>query len=283
MAKLTPIEMQKFETLLDMSGGYVLNFTNQDFARFINRIVKIDIESGKYDFYGTSKAKRLKRLWEIEGDITVGKLLENLVDYYQAQIDLEKPNIKKVSDKIITDCKNTALILQGKESKQNSVLSEKGFLSKDIDETAIETLSLPQTVVFILEQRISELKKCLKVGAPLSVIFLSGSILEGILLNVATKYPAQFNKAVSAPKDKLGKVKQLQDWSLNSLIDVANEIEFIGLDVKKHSHSLREFRNFIHPFEQMSSGFNPDNHTAEIAWKVLKAAMYDLQKSINNK
>ena len=72
------------------------------------------------------------------------------------------------------------------------------------------------------------------------------------------------------------KVKQLPDWSLSSLIDVAHEKGFIGLHVKKYSHSLRGFRNFIHPFEQHSNNFIPGKHTAKISWQVLQAVIDDL-------
>jgi hypothetical protein len=50
----------------------------------------------------------------------------------------------------------------------------------------------------------------------------------------------------------------------------------LTLDVKKFSHGLRDFRNFIHPHEQMASGFTPDQHTAEICFQVLKAALATL-------
>ena len=104
--------------------------------------------------------------------------------------------------------------------------------------------------------------------------------MEGILLNVATQFPNDFNQSNCCPKDKTGKVKSFPDWSLNNLIDVSYELGYIKLDVKKHSHSLRDFRNYIHPFAQMSSGFMPDLHTAEINWKVLKAAMFQIQQKL---
>jgi hypothetical protein len=44
-------------------------------------------------------------------------------------------------------------------------------------------------------------------------------------------------------------------------------------DVKKFSHGLRDFRNYIHPYEQMQSGFAPDEHTAKLCFQVLKAAL----------
>lgn len=108
------------------------------------------------------------------------------------------------------------------------------------------------------------------------MIFLCGSSLEGLLLDAATKQPQQFNTAKSAPKDKDEKVRPLHDWSLESLINVAHEVGLISLDVKKFGHSLKDFRNYIHPRQQAAQGFKPDEHTAKISWQVLQAAIADL-------
>ena len=108
------------------------------------------------------------------------------------------------------------------------------------------------------------------------MIFLSGSILEGILLAVASKNPKAFNQEKSSPKDENGKVRSFPDWSLAQLINTANDAGFLKLDVKKFSHELRDFRNYIHPHQQSMSGFNPTKHTAEICLQVLKAAIADL-------
>lgn len=276
---LSQIEMQKFETLFAMGGGHVLNFSVQNFGRFVSSVVQLDIFSSKYEVYGSSKAKRLRAFWEVESDTVVGKLLEELISYYHTQLDLGIQDVKKVNDKIVADCLTIAFRLQGK--KQTVESKGEDFLIKEIDETPIGLLKLPPSVASIIEQRMEEIKKCLKANAPLSVLFLSGSVLEGVLLNIATQNPSSFNQTKAAPKDKLGKVKPFPEWSLNALIEVSHELEFLGLDVKKHSHSLRDFRNFIHPFEQMSTGFTPDSHTAEIAWKVLKAALHDISSKIN--
>ena len=93
---------------------------------------------------------------------------------------------------------------------------------------------------------------------------------------MASANPQQFNQASNCPRDKLGAVKKFHEWTLAQFIDVAWELEYIGLDVKKFSHALRDFRNYIHPYAQMSSGFSPDNHTAEICLQVLKAAIVSL-------
>jgi len=106
----------------------------------------------------------------------------------------------------------------------------------------------------VLQYRIKEIEKCFSSNSPLAVILLAGSTLEGIFLGLAIKYPRQFNTAKSSPKDSNGKVRQFHEWNLSGFIDVATDIGLIQHDTQKFSHSLRDFRNYIHPFEQMSSG-----------------------------
>jgi len=63
---------------------------------------------------------------------------------------------------------------------------------------------------------------------------------------------------------------------IKHLINVSYEIKIIKLDIKKFSHTLKDFRNYIHPRQQASQNFNPDKHTAEISWKVLQATIANL-------
>ncbi len=156
------------------------------------------------------------------------------------------------------------------------VVKEDVFLRKEFDEISFDKLELDGFVTEVLKSRFEEIKKCLTANAPLSVLFLSGSSLEGILLGIAINHPKVFNQSKAAPKDSEGKVKPFQDWTLSNYIDVAYELGLLMEDVKKFSHSLRDFRNYIHPHAQVSSGFSPDKHTAAICWQVLKAAMYQL-------
>ena len=82
--------------------------------------------------------------------------------------------------------------------------------------------------------------------------------------------------AKNSPKDKNGKVLQFHKWTLSNLIDVAKEKEFLKKDVRKFSHSLRDFRNYIHPYQQANEQFNPDEHTAKLCWQVLKVAIFQI-------
>ena len=163
--------------------------------------------------------------------------------------------------------------IQGKES-------ENEFLSREFNDVNVTHLGLEGAVADVLQHRIKEIERCFSGEAPLAVILLAGSTLEGIFLGLATNHPRQFNSTKSSPKDSDGKVKQFHDWSLSGFIDVARELGLIQHDTQKFSHSLRDFRNYIHPFEQMSSGFKPREHTAKICLQVLKAAIYEISENI---
>jgi len=157
---------------------------------------------------------------------------------------------------------------------------EDSFLKHEFNNLDLNSIGLEHVVTEVLQYRIDEMEKCFSSDAPLSVIFLAGSTLEGILLGLAKSFPKQFNMSPSSPK-KEGKVKPFHEWTLSNLIDVAKDIGLIQQDVKKFSHSLRDFRNYIHPFEQLSSGFNPSMHTAKISLQVLKTAIYQIIENIS--
>lgn len=159
--------------------------------------------------------------------------------------------------------------------------SEDEFLKREFANVSVEKIGLEGVVSDILEQRIREIERCFPASAYLSVILLAGSTLEGLLLGLAVKHPKQFNTSKSAPKDSSGKVKSFHGWSLSAFIDVARDLGLIKYDTHKFSHSLRDFRNYIHPFEQMSSGFSPREHTAKICLQVLKAAIHEISENVS--
>lgn len=256
-----------FEKLFDR-GGYVLDFTDRTYAEFF-REHGVDIDAKKYQFNGPSKMKRLRAFWEVEPDSMVAKVLKAMLAYAEA------------IDKVDVADRNKALAviqrLDGKPVDAETPFSTPAdFLTQIFADLKLAKLNIDGALQVVIEQRIDEIHKSLKAGASLSVIFLCGSTLEGLLLDAATKQPQKFNSAASAPKDKENKVRALHDWTLESLINVAHEIGLISLDVKKYGHTLKDFRNFIHPRQQAAQGFKPDEHTAKISWQVLQAAIADL-------
>ncbi len=81
MSDLTFVERRKFEQLLGMGSGYVLDFSNRTFAEFVLESTGRDIFDSRYDYASGSKANRLRAFWQKEGNATVGKLLGDLLDY----------------------------------------------------------------------------------------------------------------------------------------------------------------------------------------------------------
>lgn len=168
-----------------------------------------------------------------------------------------------------------------KKKEQKTSVNVTDFLKEEFADISIEQLHIDSFLFPFLEARINEIKLCLSAKASLSVIFLAGSTLEGVLLGLASNNPSKYNQAKSAPKyNNSDKVKIFNEWTLSNLIDVSCELGFLREDVKKFSHSLRDFRNYIHPYQQMSENFFPDENTAKICFQVLKAALFQInQKS----
>jgi hypothetical protein len=81
MSNLTFLEKRKFEQLLGMGTGYVLDFTNRSFADFVLDSTGRDIYDSRYDYGSGSKANRLRAFWQKEENDVVGKLMGDMLDY----------------------------------------------------------------------------------------------------------------------------------------------------------------------------------------------------------
>jgi hypothetical protein len=126
MSSLSPSEQRDFERLLEMGGGYVLNFTDRSFAEFVVDTVGVDIGLPKYSVFGGSKAKRLRTFWRVEEDGVVGKLLGGLVQYLETDDRGPKP-----APPLLARCKAAALRL------------EAGAAGVALLRAAVEPLDLP--------------------------------------------------------------------------------------------------------------------------------------------
>lgn len=85
-----------------MDSGYVLDFSNSSFTRFILETINIDIYGGPgYEEY-CSKAYKLRQIWSRESDVVVGKLMDELLVYYEdlcsRKEELSESTIKKINE-----------------------------------------------------------------------------------------------------------------------------------------------------------------------------------------
>ncbi|MFD0699997.1 abortive infection family protein [Myroides pelagicus] len=81
----TPIEKAKTEVYLQMTEGHFLDIGKQKLALLVDEVLQIDILTDKYAIKGDSKANRVRAVWELESEYSVGKLLKSFVAYYKGQ------------------------------------------------------------------------------------------------------------------------------------------------------------------------------------------------------
>jgi hypothetical protein len=112
-----------------------------------------------------------------------------------------------------------------------------------------------------LKARLDEAHRCWKSDAPTAAIIMLGSLLEGVLYDVA----------LSRHKDG-----RQPDDRLENLINLAKENGWFAQDVVDYAHVLRNHRNLVHPKKQLTQGYAPDQDTVLIAWNVVVAAVNDL-------
>lgn len=271
MSSLTDTEKRYFENLLGMGSGYVLDYTDQTFAEFF-KTHRVAIHDPKYQTYGSSKAKKLRSFWEQEPDALVGKVLSELLDTSEA---IGALNGQQFDDAVLAKARGIVARLEGKSapSPKPAAQTVDDFLHSEFNIPNIQKLPIEAQAVPIIESRLAEARTAMGAGAYLATVSLCGSVFEAVLLGAAQKEPARFNQAAASPKAADDSVKRFHEWSLAQFIDAASEIGLLKPDVKKFGHGLRDFRNYIHPYEQMASGFTPDQHTAKVCFQVLKAAL----------
>jgi hypothetical protein len=90
MSNLTYLEKRKFEQLLGMHTGYVLDFTNRSFAEFVRDSTGRDIYDSRYHYGSGSKANRLRAFWQKEENAVVGKLMSDMLDYGEGTGELQE-------------------------------------------------------------------------------------------------------------------------------------------------------------------------------------------------
>ena len=108
-----------------------------------------------------------------------------------------------------------------------------------------------------------------------------GAILEALLLARINKMADKSSVFSSkcAPKDKGGKTRPLQEWTLNSYIDVAHDLRWIGKASRDIGIVLRDYRNFIHPEKELSQGISVSEPDCRMFGAILVALAEEIIKS----
>lgn len=112
MANLTYREKSVLEELFGMDSGYVMDFSNASFSRFIGDVINIDVYEGPgYEEY-SSKANKLRQIWNGEPDNVVGTLIEALLSYFEDR-QLRQDKLTDYERKKIDEMRLVATRLKG--------------------------------------------------------------------------------------------------------------------------------------------------------------------------
>ena len=117
--------------------------------------------------------------------------------------------------------------------------------------------------------------------AHLSAVILCGSVLEGLCLGFIKQHVEPAKRAYCRIFQTT-QAPPLEQWSLANFIAVLGNLGLFSPTIEKFSHSLRDFRNFVHPDVALRNEFAPDQHGAKIAFQVVLAAVDDLMRAATN-
>lgn len=125
----------------------------------------------------------------------------------------------------------------------------------------------------ILERDYREIQKAFIAECWKSVIIMSGGAIEAMLTDLLLQDSSRAKSAKKAPKDP-----DITRWDLAQLIDVAVELGLVNKGVDTLSHSVREYRNLVHPGNEIRQKLSIEAEEAKIALEVLHMVHRDLSK-----
>lgn len=125
----------------------------------------------------------------------------------------------------------------------------------------------------IVERDYLELLRAYIASCWKSVIILCGGTIEAILLDLLKSDEESAKATQSAPKQT-----DINRWDLSQLIDVVLELKLVSPSVEKMSHPIREYRNLVHPGNELRNQLIFDEEEAKIAIEVLNILHRDLSK-----
>jgi hypothetical protein len=123
----------------------------------------------------------------------------------------------------------------------------------------------------ILERDYPEIQRAFVAKCWKSVLILSGGAIEAILADLLLK-----NRAAASASPKAPKKPDITRWDLSELIDVSVDLGLVTGGIEKLSHSVREYRNLVHPGNELRSKLKFDAEEARIALEVLHIVHRDL-------
>lgn len=123
----------------------------------------------------------------------------------------------------------------------------------------------------IIQRDYQEIQRGIISGNWKSSIILCGGAIETVLLDVVQRDTAAALGSSKAPSEQ-----NFNKWNLNDLIEVALDTELVDGQAASLSHTVRSYRNLIHPGVELRLGLKIEPEEAKIALQVLNILIRDL-------
>jgi hypothetical protein len=278
---VSTLDLRVIESVLQMSGGYVLDLTNRTFTEFF-REHGVDIDHQRYAVDGGSKAHRLRRFLRTSAPPLTGRVLAGLLEHRLASsAENLRPDDLETYRRLVVrlggsapESPATASVAAGTAADAKA---EAALLRRVFRPDLFDGLPVDDAMRRALVDRMDEAARCIDVNANLAAVILCGSVLEGMCLGFGTRNPERVNRAFSERFNK--PARHLHEWRLSEWIDVLAYLGDLSPNIEKFGHGLRDFRNYVHPAEQLAHHFSPNQHTARIGFQVVVAAAEDLVRA----
>lgn len=120
----------------------------------------------------------------------VGESILKMIEWWESKNMLYDRTVTDNQKTLSEHCKNIAnKLINSSDSEIQTLqdIEESKFLKKEFKTFDIKTLNIATSMATVIDQRITEIQICLNNKASLAAIFLIGSTLEGLLINLACK------------------------------------------------------------------------------------------------
>lgn len=125
MSDLKTKDKQILESLFQMGGGYVLDFSDRTISEFFDDELSIDIYDEKYNYASGSKANRMRGFWKEASNELVSESITKLIEYIDHKILLGSFKQDDFPEKILNAAKSIALkLIDGNIQKDVSIEAE---------------------------------------------------------------------------------------------------------------------------------------------------------------
>jgi len=130
----------------------------------------------------------------------------------------------------------------------------------------IRGLVSDDTLADVLVSRLDEVDAARSHGAYVLAIIGTGSLVEGLLDDVMRRRDPE--------------IRSHPETSLDILLTRAHGRGWIQPDALDFSHIVRQYRNFVHPREQLRRKIVPDEDTVLMCWQPVLALINDLHERL---